>query len=728
MSSIKKVHLAFLWRMHQPWYRDPVSREMLLPWVRLHAASSYSDMAAHLARHPKLHSTVCFSPALLDQIELYVEGGGDHYIDLTLLPPQELSGEQRGELMQLFFSLHWDQVLLPMARYRQLLELRGREQPPGNWEEVHGRFSDQDLRDLQVLFNLAWLGHHAADDDEIRGLLERGRDYSEEHKQIVLGRQRVMLQQLLPAWRELVSSGSVEISGCPYYHPLLPLIIDCHTARRPTPRVTLPERFAQPDDAAWQISRALERIRQVFGHRPVGLWPPEGAISPETVRQGLNHRLRYLAADARVLFHSLDQRGSAPGRQRIYQPYNMDSCAVFFRDTELSARIATEYPRWTNQQAAAADFIEHVLAVAERARVDDGAPPLVLVALAGDHHWESYPGRGAPFIEALYSQLDQTEAIRTVTLEEHLQEHPPTIGLDHLHSGSWVEGNFALWIGDPEKNAAWNRLQRTRTRVTRARSTGEASEEALSQAMRHIYRAEGSDWYYWMGEPFYPAEGATYEYLFKAHLMAAYQALGDNPPADLSRPIEQGGVVTPLRQPSAFIQPSLSGRRTSFYEWREAGFYRVPAGGSVYSKHGFLAGIYWGFDAGRMYLRLDPLETYQRGAHPMIRDTEIWIELTEPHRCFQAHLIFEGTPELALRTCANTGDLGDLGMIEAVAVQEVIELALPLSRMGLGPGARMGLIIHFARDGEEISRVPPQGVIEVEVPAHGYETGPSFKI
>ena len=728
MSSNKTVDLAFLWRMHQPWYLDPTNDEVLLPWVRLHAASSYTDMAAHLASHPDIRATVSFSPVLLDQLDRYLAGGGDAYVDVTMHPAEELSVDQRRFLLRHFFSAHWGRVLFPVERYRELLDRRGRDKPAEGWDAVHEQFSAQDMRDLQVLFNLVWLGSTAAADDEIKALLDRGRDYTEQDKEVVLSKQRELIAALLPAWRALQQSGAVEIAATPYYHPVLPLVIDSDTARRPMPKINLPDRFAQHTDADLQIGLAMDRVEQTFGCHPAGLWPPEGAISPETVGLTCAHGVRYLATDARVLYHSLDERGSAPGRHRIYQPYRVGQCTVFFRDTDLSASIAREYPGAEDQQAAAEDFVRRVLRVSEVAQVDNGAPPLVLVALPGEHPWEAYPDRGKPFFDALYGMLSQHDQIRTVTLEQRLEEHPPTIGLDYLHSGSWVEGNFAMWIGDPEKNTAWNRLRGTRNGVTRGETRGVVSPDALEEARTHLLRAEGSDWFYWLGEPYYSAEGAVYEHLFKAHLMAAYHALGDIPPADLSRPIEQGEAVVPLRQPTAFIQPSMSGNRTSFFEWREAGFFRVPAGGSVYHEHGFLAGIYWGFDPGRIYLRLDPIETFQQ-AQALIAEMDIWIELTQPGHCIEARLVNAEVPELTLATCgAGCEKLEEMGVVKEVAVKEVIELSIPLSRMGLDQGARPGLIVHFERDGEELSRVPSQGVIEVEVPAHGYETGPSYKI
>jgi len=67
-----------------------------------------------------------------------------------------------------------------------------------------------------------------------------------------------------------------------------------------------------------------------------------------------------------------------------------------------------------------------------------------------------------------------------------------------LVPGTWL-GNFSKWVGSPAKNAAWDRLARTRERF------GPGKE---------IYIAEGSDWFWWFGE-----EGvAEFAALFDAYL------------------------------------------------------------------------------------------------------------------------------------------------------------------------------------------------------------------
>src|SRR6266576_1716256 len=40
-----RIHLCFLWHMHQPFYKDLISGEYHLPWTRMHALKDYYGMA-----------------------------------------------------------------------------------------------------------------------------------------------------------------------------------------------------------------------------------------------------------------------------------------------------------------------------------------------------------------------------------------------------------------------------------------------------------------------------------------------------------------------------------------------------------------------------------------------------------------------------------------------------------------------------------------------------------
>ena len=59
------TRVALLWHMHQPYYEDLVTREHILPWVRLHALKDYYGMAALLREFPGVRVTFNLVPSLL---------------------------------------------------------------------------------------------------------------------------------------------------------------------------------------------------------------------------------------------------------------------------------------------------------------------------------------------------------------------------------------------------------------------------------------------------------------------------------------------------------------------------------------------------------------------------------------------------------------------------------------------------------------------------------------
>ncbi len=62
------IRLIILWHMHQPFYKDLVTGEYRLPWVRMHALKDYYGMVKLLDEFPTVHQTFNLVPSLLTQI------------------------------------------------------------------------------------------------------------------------------------------------------------------------------------------------------------------------------------------------------------------------------------------------------------------------------------------------------------------------------------------------------------------------------------------------------------------------------------------------------------------------------------------------------------------------------------------------------------------------------------------------------------------------------------
>src|SRR5581483_7107343 len=357
----RRANVCFLLHMHQPQYVDPTSGKALLPWVRLHGARAYLDVARILADYPRVGMTVNFVPSLVAQLEAAANGAPDAWMEIADRPAGDWTADDRKFLTDKMFSIHGAQAIEPRPRYRELLEKR----------KAHVAFSDGDLRDATVLFYLSWLGFAARENDrELAELERRGRDFSHDDLKRVLDKQRAACGRVLPAWGKLAERGQVELSSSPYYHPIVPLLCDSDAAKRARPDLPLPDRYAWPEDAEIQIRRGVESHTRTFGAPPEGMWPPEGSVSPEAVALYAGAGVRWLATDEGNLWRSLDLSGRPHFRGDLYRAWRHQGVDLVFRDREISDRIGFAYAHG-DSAAGAADLIARARSCAEQST----APP-----------------------------------------------------------------------------------------------------------------------------------------------------------------------------------------------------------------------------------------------------------------------------------------------------------------------------------------------------------------
>ena len=610
------LYIAFIWHQHQPLYKSRVSGQYQLPWVRLHGTKDYLDLVLLLERYPKLHQTVNLVPSLILQIEDYVAGTAqDPYLAATLMPTEQLSSQQRQFIVEHFFDAHHQTMVDPHPRYAQLFTQKqtyGQAWCLQNWDP-------QDYSDLLAWHNLAWFDPLFWDDPEIAEWLERGRDFTLGDRKDIIAKQRRILSRILPQHRKMQAHGQLELTTSPYTHPILPLLADTDAGRVAVPHMYLPqERFQWAEDIPRHLRRAWDLYLERFGCKPRGLWPSEQSVSPRILPDVARQGFEWLCSDEAVLgwtlqhlFHR-NEVGDVSEPELLYQPYRLSTpagdLAIVFRDHRLSDLVGFTYGAM-DPQAAAEDLLAHLSRIAttlaERQPQDGSVleqPWLVTIALDGENCWEFYEQDGLPFLSTLYEALSDREDLKLVTVSEYLAQFPPRSSLPAagLHSGSWVDGSFTTWIGDPVKNRAWDLL--TAARQTLANHP-EATEANTPAAWDALYAAEGSDWFWWFGEGHSSNQDAVFDQLFREHLMALYQALHEPVPAILRHPLESHTPHLDHR-PQGFIHPIINGL-VDEQDWDHAG--RITVGGARGTMHrsSVVQRLWYGFDHLNFYLRFD---------------------------------------------------------------------------------------------------------------------------
>jgi alpha-amylase/alpha-mannosidase (GH57 family) len=547
------LSLAIIWHYHQPLYRDltaPGPRgSYRLPWVRLHALRDYYAKTALLLDHPGVRVTINVSPVLLWQLDDYAERGAtDRALELTLADVDDLDRAARGELLGSFFEADWHQQIMPHPRYRELFARR----------RAGRRLARRDLRDLQMWFNLCWFARPFLEGAvplctgevvDVRRFVDQEADFTPEDCAAMVAEQYKVLRAIIPLLRLLQQRGGIEVSVTPFYHPILPLLVDAEPAPVDLPGARTPPRFAWPADGASQLGSALQDFRARFGCSPEGVWPAEGAVSPETVALMADQGVRWLASDQGVLARSGEFGYRVDRPEVLARPYRTAEgpgrAAIFFRSADPSNRIGFRYQHVTDARAA----IEDLLAALKQpflAAAPAICDPVTTLVVDGENPWRGYAREGLPFLRTLYGRLADDGAIRTLTPARFLagdaaagiRPHPvEELALVHrLARGSWIDEagsaagvDLGTWVGEAQENAAWRLLVAARAALA---GSGKSPADAPA-AWQAMYAAEGSDWFWWLGADQNSGRDELWDDLFRTHLRAVYLGAGLPPPPEL---------------------------------------------------------------------------------------------------------------------------------------------------------------------------------------------------
>ena len=525
----KRLSVAFLWHMHQPLYKDLLTGKYYLPWVRLHSTYSYLDMVSILEDFPEIRGTFNFTPSLICQIKDFSENRDqeDVFLSLSRKKASELEPSDKAFLLKNFFSCDPKNAIQPFKKYAKLLSGRGKVFNEEALIDISKKYSEGDFLDLQVFFNLAWCGFTLRENDPlIKDLVRKGGDFTEGEKQALLDKQKEVVASILPLYKKLQDEGRIEISTSPYYHPILPLLCKGNHGKG----------YDYSADAKIQVSKAIDLYEKVFGRKPIGMWPSEGSVSPEIIPILADAGIKWIATDEGILLESFKGE-DVPREELIYRSFTAENAGrkidMVFRDINLSNAVSFKYSHMPPDKAAY-DLLSDINAI-RKARQISGGEHIVNIILDGENPWPYFPDGGKQFLSKLYSGLTESPDLKTYSIGGYLSEYLQRKEIHSLYSGSWIDRNFNKWIGSPQKDKAWEYLDKTRKELF-------AVEEPPEEALEELYVAEGSDWFWWYDD-FGTEINFIFDDLFRMHLSNIYKILGKRIPHYLTVPIMSGPGV-----------------------------------------------------------------------------------------------------------------------------------------------------------------------------------------
>lgn len=556
------LNLVLCWHMHQPYYREGLKGAYHLPWVYLHGIKDYSDMAAHLERHPAMRAVVNFAPILLEQIDDYARqmddllkhGRPTQERMLNLLAGIERipsDAASRLAIVQDCQRCHAPRMIHPHPAYHRLLRMIGATDAAGvgsAGQEAHLRYlSEQYFLDLLTWYHLAWLGHALKQLPLAQRLMKQEQEYSAADRHELLHLMQHCMAGLIPRYRALAERGQIELSMTPYCHPIVPLLNDFENMRDAQPEAPAPEAAAYPggaDRSRWHLRQGLEVFERYFGRKPAGVWLSEGGVSEDALAMLDEFGFSWTATGEGVWRGSCAKSGcpeeETNNKRGLFAPAKIDGfrTRVFFRDDGLSDLIGFKYSDW-HADDAAADFVQHLENIAGFFGSEAGGQ-VVSVILDGENAWEYYPDNGHHFLDALYGLLSARANLRPGVFGEQaaaLRARP----MKRLAAGSWVYGSFSTWIGSDDKNRGWDYLVSAKMAYDQAVASGRLADPQLQLATRQLAICEGSDWFWWFGD-YNPANSVSdFERLYRTQLRELYRLIGVAPPALLDVPLSRGG-------------------------------------------------------------------------------------------------------------------------------------------------------------------------------------------
>ncbi len=604
------LYVNLTWHQHQPLYYKNAEGIYSRPWVRVHATKDYLDMAETVAKYDDVNITFNITPSLIRQLDDFANGVKDLYWVYSEVPANQLDEVQKRFILERFFDANWDHIIAVHPRYKELLDKRNGSDATAI-DRALKSFTEQDFRDLQIWFNLAWVDPDYLAVEPLKSLVDKGKDFTEDDKKVLFDEILLLIKKVIPFHAELQQAGVIEVTTTPYAHPILPLIYNSDLALVGNPSAESPTQvFAYPKDAEIHLAKSVEMYEEHFGTGVRGLWPGEGSVAQDVVGLIADAGYKWMQTGEPVLAKSLgfdtftrDSNELVNKADDLYRPYYVQDTegkqvAVFFRDWTLSDKIGFTYSGMSGDQAAK-DLVRRLEAIQTKfVSESTKGPHIVTLVIDGENAWENYDNDGKLFLNSLYQLLSESSILKTTTPSEYLEMFPEQREIKDLFPGAWFSPNYDTWYGESEEAMAWNYLNSVRN-FLKAYEMGErtVTAEKMALAFDYMYLAEGSDWFWWYGTDQDSGQDSYFDEGYRELLKQVFISLDEEPPSFLKVPIIQPATVRADSPMMASGTPVLDGKGDD-EAWTLSAYY---AG----SKASPIKGLYYVLDKDNIYFRVD---------------------------------------------------------------------------------------------------------------------------
>ena len=579
-----------------------------MPWARLHAVKDYLDMVLILEKFPKLKLNFDVVPALMDTVIDYTNGFHDIHSELTVSNVETMTADEKSFVLNNFFSPKFETMLYRSENYKDLYQKRFSKDSCS----VES-FDNREISDLMALFNLVWVDPiHFQRYPRLQELWDKQYDYTLQDRIEIIEIQRQIMREIIPTYKKYVNEGRIEMSTSPYYHAILPILADVKASTKKVSTVEgLPTTLGMLEDARMQVKKALDRVEEVMGIRPKGIWPPELCLGPKSLNLLAQEGVQWTISDEGILSESINYDFVRDFKGNLNDPYHLlkvyeyktkseNAINVIFRDRSIPNLINFEYAG-IDSKMAAGDLYDKIKVIQNKLLVSPDDSHLLTIALDGENCWENYQNDGRDFLDEIYSLIENDESLETVLISDYIENDKYKKTLNKILPGSWIDKTFQYWIGETTKNKAWAYVKQAKDDFDNFVKENK-NDTKIEKARRELFIAEGSDWFWWYGEPNNSGQDFVFDYMFREHLKNVYIALELTPPEYLNESLITK-IDMPFKHPTRSITPRLDGLLESYDDWFHSGSISL-LDGPVFRENKNVDKIFFGSDNENLYFRL----------------------------------------------------------------------------------------------------------------------------
>ena len=733
---MKKLSLAIYWHMHQPVYE--IEGTYLMPWARLHAVKDYLDMILILEKFPKLKLNFDVVPALMDTVIDYAEGKHDIHSELTVTDVETMPDEEKSFILNNFFSPKFETMIYKSENYKTLYQKRFSKDTCCLED-----YNNQELSDLMALFNLVWIDPtHFSRYPRLKELWNKQYNYSLEDRIEIINIHRQIIKEIIPTYKKYVAEGRIEMTTSPYYHTILPILADIKSSTKNVLTTEgLPSSLGMLEDARMQIKKALDRVEEVMGTRPKGIWPPELCLGQKSLDLLAQEGVEWTISDEGILSDSINMDFIRDFKGNLNDPYHIlkvyeyktksdKNIDIIFRDRSIPNLINFEYAG-IDSNMAASDLYDKIKVMQSKLLVSPDETHLLTIALDGENCWENYQNDGEDFLNKIYSLIENDESLETVLISDYIKKDKNKKNLKKIFSGSWIDQTFQYWIGETTKNKAWSYLKDTKDFFENF--VKEKPEHPLiEKARRELHIAQGSDWFWWYGEPNNSGQDFVFDYMYREHLKNVYISLDAEYPEYLNESLITK-IEMPFKHPTRAITPRMDGMFDSYNDWFYSGNISL-LDGPVYRENKNVDKIHYGCDGENLYFRLhvnkgvsdnsfieriNQFYIYTRNATNIASRAYIrLISKTENQypilrEKFERELtltLFKDTLYPVRLTSWLHPNMWTLANPDSIKIvyNEVIDIAIPFDTLGIAPGETIELFMANTDSGVKNTYLPQE--------------------